>query len=60
MGLAVQHSQCLRPKNLKSVVMETVVAESPPPPKWQQLLPVTPQNLINSRSSWGKYTLKIW
>ena len=27
---------------------------------WQQLLPDTPQNFISSRSSWGKYILKIW
>ena len=27
---------------------------------WQQLLPNTPQNLISSRSSWGKHPLKIW
>ena len=25
---------------------------------WQQLLPDTPQNLLRSRSSWGKHTLK--
>ena len=28
--------------------------------QWQQLLPDTPQNLISSRSSWGKHRLKIW
>ena len=27
---------------------------------WQQLLPGTPQNLISSRSSWGKHTLNIF
>ena len=26
---------------------------------WQQLLPDTLQNLIGSRSSWGKHTLKF-
>ena len=26
---------------------------------WQQLLPDTPKNLITSRSSWGKHTLKF-
>ena len=27
---------------------------------WQQILLDTPQNLVSSRSSWGKHILKIW
>ena len=44
---AVEHPQTLRPKNLKSVAMATVVTGYP-------------QNLISSRSSWVKHPLKIW
>ena len=40
-------TKILRPQNFKSVVMATVIARYS-------------QNLIRSRSSWGKHTLKIW
>ena len=43
----MEHPQILRPKNLKSVAMATVVT-------------YTPQNLISSRSSWDKHPLKMW
>ena len=45
--MMVEHPQTLRPKILKVL-------------PWQQLLPDTPKNLISSRSSGGKYTIKIW
>ena len=43
----MEHPQTLRPKNLKSVAMATVVAGYP-------------QNLISSTSSWDKHPLKLW
>ena len=43
----MEHPQTLRPQNLKSVAMATVVARYP-------------QNLISSRPSWGTHTLKIF
>ena len=45
-------------KTLK-IVEQTLRPENYELP-WQQLLLDTPQNLISSRSCWGKHTLKIW
>ena len=46
----MEHPKRLRPENLKSIAMATVVTGYPPPP----------QHLISSRSSWGRHLLKIW
>ena len=43
----MEHPQTLKPKNIQSVAMATVVARYP-------------QKLIRSGSSWGKHILKIW